>query len=83
MEQEAVAASVETTVEGVTTWVMSAEHLVAIALRTGRSKDHIRILQFVEQEAVNRGKLQDILERHRLIAKWKQFERKYLEGTHE
>ncbi|MGA8151524.1 MAG: hypothetical protein WB952_11285 [Terriglobales bacterium] len=75
--------SVPTTVEGVTTWVMSAEHLVAIALNTGRSKDHIRILQFFEQDAVNRGKLQNILERHGLSAKWKNFERKYLEGAHE
>lgn len=83
LEREAVAESVSTTVEGVTTWVMSAEHLVAIALSTGRAKDHIRILQFVEQEAVDRGKLQAILERYELTPKWKQFERKYLEGAHE
>jgi hypothetical protein len=83
LEREAVAESVPTTVEGVTTWVMSAEHLVAIAVNTGRSKDHIRILQFIEQDAVNRGKLQGVLERHGLTAKWKQFERKYLEGIHE
>src|SRR5271167_517746 len=48
LEREAVAESASTTVEGVTTWVMSAEHLVAIALSTGRSKDHIRIVQFIE-----------------------------------
>jgi hypothetical protein len=83
LEREAVAESVATIVEGVTTWVMSAEHLVAIALCTGRSKDHIRILQFIEQDAVDRGKMQGILDRHGLTAKWKQFERKYLEGTHE
>src|SRR5215475_8449902 len=28
------------------------EHLVAIALRTGRAKDRARIIQFVEQKAV-------------------------------
>jgi hypothetical protein len=83
LEREAVAESVSTTVEGVTTWVTSAEHLVAIALSTGRAKDHIRILQFVEQDAVDRGKLQSILERHGLTPKWKQFKSKYLEGTHE
>jgi hypothetical protein len=83
LETEAVAEAVTTTVEGITTWVMSAEHLVAIALRTGRSKDHNRILQFVEQDAVNRERLQSILERNGLTAKWKQFERKYLDGTHE
>ncbi len=83
LETEAVEQAVSTTVEGVRTWVMSAEHLVAIALRTGRAKDHNRILQFIEQDAVNREKLQNILERAGLTAKWIQFERKYMEGTHE
>ncbi|HEX9112099.1 MAG TPA: hypothetical protein VF845_11515 [Terriglobales bacterium] len=83
LEREAVAESVATTVEGVPTQVMSAEHLVAIALRTGRAKDHIRILQFMEQKAADRGRLQSVLERHGLTSKWKQFERKYLEGAHE
>jgi hypothetical protein len=83
LETEAVAEAVATTVEGITTWVVSAEHLVAIALRTGRSKDHNRILQFVEQDAVNRERLRSILERNGLTAKWKEFERKYVEGTHE
>jgi hypothetical protein len=83
LETEAVEQAVATAVEGVRTWVMSAEHLVAIALRTGRPKDRNRILQFVEQDAVNRRKLQGIIERSGLTAKWKEFERKYLEGTHE
>jgi hypothetical protein len=83
LETEAVAEAVATTVEGVRTWVMSAEHLVAIALRIGRSKDHNRILQFVEQNAVDRKRLQSIIERNGLTAKWKEFERRYLEGTHE
>jgi hypothetical protein len=83
LETEAVAEAVATTVEGVRTWVMSAEHRVAIALRTGRSKDHNRILQFVDQDAVNRQKLQSIIERNGLTEKWREFERKYLEGTHE
>ncbi len=79
LEREAVENSVATTVEDVGTWVMTAEHLVAIALRTGRAKDRNRILQFFEQGAVDREKLRSILERHRLTAKWKQFEQTYLE----
>jgi len=82
LEREAVEQSVKTDVEGVPTRVMSAEHLVAIALNTGRSKDHIRILQFIEQEAVDRKKLESLLESHGLTRKWKQFELKYLEGAH-
>ena len=83
LEREAVAESVSTTVEDVQTWVMTAEHLVAIALRTGRPKDHNRILQFLEQDAVDRGKMQAILERHGLASRWRQFEHKYLGGTDE
>jgi hypothetical protein len=78
LEQEAVAESVETTVEGVATWIMTAEHLVAIALRTGRPKDYNRILQFLEHDAVDRGKLLNILDHHTLAVQWKQFERRYL-----
>ena len=80
LEKEAVAEAIATTVEGVPTWVISAEHLVAIALQTGRAKDHIRVLQFLERNAVERNRLQGIFERHGLATKWDQFEQKYLEG---
>jgi hypothetical protein len=80
LEREAIAESVATTIEGVPTRVMSAEHLVSIALQTGRSKDHIRILQFIEEGSIDRDKLRAILERHRLTAKWQQFERRHLGG---
>jgi hypothetical protein len=81
LERQAVAGSLPTKVEGVSTWVMTEEHLVAIALQTGRTKDYLRILQFVEQGAVDMEILQAILESHGLTAKWKQFERRFLEGT--
>ena len=81
LELEALRDAVAADVEGVTTSVMSAEHLVAIALQTGRSKDHNRILQFLDQDSVDREKLRSILERNGLIAKWQQFERRYLDGA--
>jgi len=81
LERIAIAEAVETEVEGVPTRVMSAEHLVAIALRVGRAKDHSRILQFLEQGAVHREKLQDILEQSGLTSKWREFERRFLEGS--
>ncbi len=82
LELEALAEAVPTAVEDVGTWVMTAEHLAAIALRTGRPKDHNRVLQFIEQGAVDRKRLQLIIDRHKLTGKWKQFERRFLEGTH-
>jgi hypothetical protein len=81
LEQEAVAQAVSTEVEGVPTRVMSAEHLVAIALNTGRAKDHTRILQFFEQQAVDRKKLQDVIDRHGLSTKWNQFEQRFLRSS--
>jgi hypothetical protein len=78
LEREAVAASIPVDVEGVRTWVMLAEHLVAIALSTGRAKDHIRVLQFIKDKAVDQVMLRAILEKHGLLSKWKQFQHKYL-----
>lgn len=81
LELEAIEKSVATTLEGVATWIMTAEHLAAMALRTGRAKDQNRVLQFIEQDAVDRKKLGSILERHGLASNWKQFEHKYLAGN--
>jgi hypothetical protein len=82
LELEALAEAVPATVEDVGTWVLTAEHLAVIALRTGRPKDHNRLLQFLEQGAVDRKKLHLIIDRHNLAEKWKRFEHRFLEGTH-
>lgn len=76
--EEALVQAAETEVEGVRTWVMTAEHLVAIALQTGRAKDHNRILQFIESGVLDPDKLDQILQRHGLLAKWEQFGHKFL-----
>jgi hypothetical protein len=55
--------------------VMSAEHLVAIMLQTGRAKDHARAAKFVEGEAVDVKKLEGIVARHGLTKKWREFQR--------
>jgi hypothetical protein len=81
LHEEALTQAVATNVDGVPTRVIAAEHLVAIALETGRAKDHTRILQFVEQEAVDRKKLKAVVERHGLSAKWEQFEQRFLRGS--
>lgn len=79
LEKEAVSEAISTEVEGVKTRVMSAEHLAAIALRTGRAKDHIRLVQFLEQGSVDKRKLQIIIEKHGLTSKAQKFEDKYRE----
>lgn len=50
--------------------IMRPEHLVAIMLDTGRLKDYLRINLFLQSLAVNRERLQEILQRHRLSQKW-------------
>jgi hypothetical protein len=78
LEVEALQEASKVEVESVPTWVMTAEHLVAIALKTGRPKDFNRILQFLEHDAVDEDKLNHILLRHDLTDKWKKFKGKYL-----
>lgn len=78
LEVEALDRAIQTQIEGVPTWVMTAEHLVAIALKVGRSKDFNRILQFVEEGVLDSAKLDQILTRHDLLAKWEKFGDRYL-----
>ncbi len=72
--------AVETEVEGVRTRVMTAEHLVAIALQVGRAKDQARIVQFVESGVLDPNKLEEILARHSLLEKWERIRIKYFNG---
>jgi hypothetical protein len=78
LEEEGLREAVEIDIEGVPAWVMRAEHLVAIALQTGRSKDHARILQFIEQNALDRDELKRIVEAHGLALKWERFKTRFL-----
>jgi hypothetical protein len=80
LETEAVAASVPVDVEGVRTWIMLAEHLVAIALSTGRA-NYIRVVQFMKEKAVDQVVLLAILKKYGLLPKWQQFQDTYLKGT--
>jgi hypothetical protein len=78
LEEEAIAAAIETDVGGLKTRVMTAEHLLAIALKTGRTKDKIRIAQFLESGVIDMSKLRQILSCHELLARWQAFNDKYL-----
>jgi hypothetical protein len=76
--EEALAEAVQTEVDGVPTWVMTAEHLVGLALQLGRAKDFSRILQFIEAGVLDIAKLDLILTRHDLLAKWELFGDRFL-----
>jgi hypothetical protein len=78
LEEEALQQAVEVDVEGTPTWVITAEHLAALALKTGRAKDVARLLQFVEAGVLDASKLDAILKRHALIEGWREFEAKFV-----
>ncbi len=78
LDEEALAQAVQTDADGVPVRVMTAEHLTAIALKVGRPKDKIRVAQFMESGILDKEKLLAILGQHGLLAKWKQFNDKYL-----
>ncbi len=77
---EALEQAVQRDVIGVPVRVFTAEHLAAIALQTGRAKDKARLLQFVEADALDTARFQDIVLRNGLAAAWQQFERQFLGG---
>lgn len=76
--REAVEKAREIDFEGVPAWVMTAEHLMAIALQTGRGKDLARLVTFAEASTANTAKLHETLARHGLEVAWKRFEQNYL-----
>lgn len=79
--EEALAEAVEVDVDGVRAGVFGAEHLAAIALQTGRAKNKARLLQFIEEGALDPSRFQAIVHRHGLVEAWARFERQFLPDT--
>lgn len=75
--EEAVAQAADIQFKNTPTRVMRAEHLVAVMLQTGRAKDYARIIQFLEEGAVELSALADVLTRHGLTKQWEEFKRKF------
>ena len=73
IEQAAVVEDPFGTEATISTWMLSAEHVVATALKTGPPKDFVRISAFLDTEAVDLDLLGDILDRHGLGDKWASF----------
>ena len=73
LTEEAVRQSVERGIGRTPTQVMRAEHLIAIALKTGRAKDHARIAILLEEAEIDTALLTDILGRHSLLDRWNRF----------
>ena len=77
--EDALDSAVEVDVESESARVLTAEYLAAVALQTGRAKDKARLLQFIEAHALDRKKFEQLVERHGLTNKWREFQRQFLE----
>ena len=69
--EEALNEAQEIMYEDVPARVLRSEHLVAICLQTGRSKDRERVRILHEQAKLDQNFLADVLRRHQLEDKWK------------
>jgi hypothetical protein len=74
--KDALLSALEVGMDGTKTWVMSQEHLMAIALKTGRAKDFARMEQFVSLGTFEPEYLNEVLRKHKLVSKWDEFQRK-------
>jgi hypothetical protein len=75
--KEALVKSTDIQFKGTPTRVMRAEHLVAVMLQTGRAKDYARIIQFLEEDAIELSLLADVLKRHGLTKRWEEFKLRF------
>lgn len=76
IEREAIENAKDVTYSGVKTKILSAEYLIAIALKVGRRKDFDKIGRLVEQAKIDKKVLESILKEHRLLVKFKEWRRK-------
>jgi len=73
VQEEAVAQAEHVAYGETHTLLFSAEHLAAELLRSGRPKDYARVIALIESEQVDMMLFRDIISRHDLAKKWKEF----------
>ncbi|PYS61612.1 MAG: hypothetical protein DMF74_15955 [Acidobacteria bacterium] len=78
LEREAYLNAQILNVDEVPVRVVLPEHLVAIMLNVGRPKDIARIEMFLSQDAVKLTPLEDVIKRHGLSEKWRDYRRIFL-----
>lgn len=76
--EEAVAMAATMDVEGAEVRVFTPEHLAAICLQTGRAKDKLRLLQFIEEAAIRAPEFLGLVGRHGLMDRWETFRSDFL-----
>lgn len=77
LAEEALSEAVQSEVDGEPAWVFRPEYLAAIALQLGRAKDKNRLLEFIEQKALDSELFLQIVHEHHLADKWRRFEQQF------
>lgn len=77
VQEEAVEKADRVAFAGEYTLIFSSEHLAAELLRSGRLKDHTRVVALLESEQMDMEVFHDIIHRHGLGEKWKEFTERY------
>lgn len=75
IEREAVENSRIVTYSGVKIRILSAEYLIAIALKVGRRKDLEKAARLLEEAEINKTVLERILKKYTLLEKFKKWKR--------
>src|SRR6266446_1737669 len=73
VQEEAVAQADRVAFAGEYISIFSSEHLAAELLRSGRPKDHARVVALLESEQMDIEFFRDIVRRHGLTQNWKDF----------
>ncbi len=74
IEMEAIEQAVEQPLaDGVNAFVPPPEYLMAIAIDLGRPKDVIRLQQFYAEKVYETVRLDALLQKHNLVAKWEKY----------
>jgi hypothetical protein len=67
-----------TDMEGEPLHVVTADFLAVIALKTGRTKDALRIISLMDSGSVTASRVQELATTYGLDAKWQSFTRRYI-----
>ncbi len=73
IEREAIEGSREIIYSGIKTNIITAEYLIAIALKAGRRKDFEKVTRLFEQSDIEKVILKKILKEHGLLEKYKKW----------
>ena len=77
IQDEAILQSRHVTYGKTETKIFAAEYLAAELLRSGRRKDHARVIDLLEGDHVDMEIFRELISRHGLMDKWKVFAKQF------